>query len=250
MRPSPLHRPRAAVLAGTTCLALAAALAAWTPPARATQEHARAEAKDCGFCHVSPKGAGPRNERGREYEANGHRFGVASWSSAEAQRTFLRARSALAATWYAEAARLLDALAAVETLPGGAALVQATRERFAMMPRAWLRSARQLLAKGDRGLPNALQFLARLETQFPGTEEGKEAVRLLDAAAKDPAQTKAADEARAAERVRLLVLRGRTEWDQGAADAARKLFAEALADPRGKGYEREIADLLAGKGGL
>lgn len=237
---------RALPASGLACLAAAVASFLAAPPASATQDYARRESKDCNHCHVNPKGSGPRNDRGREFEANGHRFGVTSWTDDAARAKYLRACSALGATWYAEAARLLDALAKEEKLPGGAALVAAARERFGMFPRTWLRTARTLLTKGERGLPNAFQFLARLESQFPATDEGKEAVRLLDEASKDTSKSKAAEEARAAEKHRLLVLRGRTEWDQGDAAAAKKLFDEALADPRGKGYAKEIEDLLAG----
>jgi hypothetical protein len=245
----------ACAVAGAACLAAAGAIAAIAPapPALALADYAKREAKECGFCHVSPKGAGPRNAKGQEYEANGHRFGVQSWTDDANRAKYLRACSALLATWYAEADRLLAEVAKAEKLPGGLALVSATREKFAMFPRTWLRAAKTLLAKGERGVPNAMGFLARLESQFPGTDEGKEAARLLDEAVKgaekDAARAKAADEARAVERVRSLVLRGRTEWDQGDAAAARKLFDEALADPRGKAWEREISDLVEGRSG-
>lgn len=220
-------------------------------PAAATQDYAKAEGKDCGHCHVDPRGAGPRNATGQEYEANGHRFGVQSWTGDETRKKFLRASSALNATWYGEAARLLSELEKEEKLPGGTALVTATKAKFGMFPRTWLRAAKTLLAKGERGLPNAFDFLAKLESQFPETDEGKEAAKTLDEAAadtKDESKPKAAVEARAKEKVRVLVLRGRTEWDQGNPDAAKKLFADVAADPRGKAWELEIQELLAGKG--
>jgi hypothetical protein len=234
---------------GLACTLAAASLAAslgpGPPPAEATQDYAKAEGKDCSHCHVNPKGAGPRNATGREYEANGHRFGVRSWTSDALRDRYLRACAALSATWYGEAAKLLDALAREEKLPGGLALVEATRERFRMFPRGWMRSAKALLAKGDRGTANALAFLAKLESQFPAADEGREAAKLLDEAAADDARKAAAAEARAVEKVRVLLLQGRTEWDLGEAAAARKLFDQVLADPRGKQYAKEIAELLS-----
>lgn len=239
---------RARFVSGIGCCALAASLWATARPAAATQEYARAEGKDCGHCHVDPRGAGPRNEKGQEFEANGHKFGGRSWTDDANRTKYLRASSALNATWYAEAARLLGELEKDEKLPGGVALVTATKQKFQMFPRTWLRGAKSLLAKGERGLANAMDFLAKLESQFPETDEGKEAVKLLGEAEKDAARAKAAEEARAKEKVRGLVLRGKTEWDLGDAAAARKLFAEVAADPRGKAWELEIRDLLAGKG--
>ena len=67
--------------------------------ALATREYAKAEGKECGYCHVSPKGSGPRNPTGQEYEANGHKFGVKSWSTDENRLKFLRASSAVVAQW-------------------------------------------------------------------------------------------------------------------------------------------------------
>lgn len=240
-----------APFAVSAALAVAGLAAGSSAPAFALQDYAKREGKECGHCHVNPKGAGPRNEVGQEYEANGHRFGVKSWSDDASRRKFLRASSALLSGWYAETERLLAELGKSETLPGGLALVSGTREKYAMFPRTWLRASKTLFAKGERGLANGMQFLARLESQFPATDEGREAVRTLDdaekGAEKDAARAKAAAEARAAEKVRVLVLRGRTEWDQGDAAAAKKAFDEVLADPRGREWEKEIADLLAQK---
>jgi hypothetical protein len=250
--------PSARALAAA-CLVGAAGLAASAfvdlPAAEATQDYAKKESKDCSHCHLNPKGAGPRNAAGREFEANGHRFGVKSWTSDAVRDKYLRACAALSSRWYAEAARLLAEVKKDETLPGGLALADGTLERFKMFPRSWLGAAKKLLAKGDRGVANAFEFLARLESQFPETDEGKEATKLLDAAvkdsaakdsavAKDNARKAAAEEARAVEQVRLVLLRGRTEWDLGNAAEARKLFDAVLADPRGKAFEKDIREVL------
>jgi hypothetical protein len=162
-------RPAASALA----VALAATLAVFVSPreALATKEYAKKEGKDCGFCHISDKGSGPRTAKGREYEANGHLFGVKSWTNDANEQKYLRANSAVIAQWYAEASRLLDELDKDEKLPGGAALVGGTRDKFKMFKSPWLRQAKRLLALGDRGTPNALVFLAKLESQFAATDE-------------------------------------------------------------------------------
>lgn len=236
-------RPIACVL-----LALAAAvLGVLAAPreALATKDYAKKEGKDCSFCHVSDKGSGPRNAKGREYEANGWRFGVKSWSSEANERKFLRATSAIVAQWYAEAARLLDELEKEEKLKGGAALVLGTRDRFKMFKGPWLRSAKKLLAQGDRGLPNALVFLAKVESQFAATDEGREATSLLDAMEKDPKTKDAVLAARATEKARLLLVEGRTEFQLGESSKARALLEKALADPHAKPLEKEIREALA-----
>ena len=236
---------RMLTLAGNLCLALAS-LAALAAPAGATRDYARKEGQKCIHCHVSDEGSGPRNERGKEYEANGHRFGVESWSSDANSRKYLRARSALLATWYGESARLLDELEEVETLPGGLALIESSRGRFSIFRRTWLRAARKLLGKGSRGLPNALKFLAKVESQFPGSKEAGAATKLLDGKAADDEKTAAAVEAaRGRESVRLVLLAGRTEYQLGDFDRARELLDRVLADPLGAVFETDVREILA-----
>ncbi len=213
--------------------------------ALATREYAKAEGKECGYCHVSPKGSGPRNPTGQEYEANGHKFGVKSWSTDENQAKFLRANSAVVAQWYAEAAKLLDELADAEKLPGGATLVDATRDRFKMYKRAWLGAAKKLLGNGDRGVPNALNFLVKTESQFGATDEGKQATSLLDDLAKDAKTKDAVAAARATEKARVLFLEGRTEFQLGHADKAKEIYDKTLADPRAKPFESEVKEAVA-----
>jgi hypothetical protein len=217
------------------------------PPrdALATKDYAEKEGKDCSHCHVSEKGAGPRNATGQEYEANGYRFGVKSWSSGENKAKFLRAKAALMATWYGETERLFAELEETETLPGGLALIEGTRPRYRMFPRTWLRSAKKLLAKGSRGLPNALGFLVKLESQFPGSREAQEAAELLDDLAGKDASKQAVADARHGERARLLYLRARTELDLGAFAKARELFQAVLADEAAAPFHEDARQLLS-----
>jgi hypothetical protein len=238
---------RSRSVACVVAAALAATLGSLVSPrtALATRDYAKAEGKDCGYCHVSDKGSGPRNPKGREYEANGHKFGVKSWSCDANEQRFLRANSAIVTTWYAEAARLLDDLAKDEKLAGGAALVEATRERFKMFKGPWLRAAKKLLGQGDRGLPNALGFLVKVESQFGATDEGKEATRLLDGLAADAKTKEATLAARGAESARVVFLEGATEFQLGHADRARELLEKALADPRAKAFEKDLREVLA-----
>jgi hypothetical protein len=233
--------------AAVLCIATGAVLLVALPPspALATKEYARNEGKDCSHCHISDKGSGPRNATGKEYEANGYRFGVESWSSDENRAKYLRAKAALMSTWYGEADRLFDELAESETLPGGRALIDGTRRKFRMFPRTWLRSAKKLLDKGTRGLPNALGFLVKLESQFPESDEGKEAVTLLDGLAAKDASKDAVAAARATERARIRFLSARTELELAEFAKARDLFAEVLADTAAEPFHADVQQLLA-----
>ena len=52
----------------------AALLVAAPQNAQATPAYAAKEGKPCGYCHVNPAGGGPRNAKGKQYQANGHKF--------------------------------------------------------------------------------------------------------------------------------------------------------------------------------
>lgn len=52
----------------------AALLVAAPQNAQATPAYAAKEGKPCGYCHVNPGGGGPRNAKGKQYQANGHKF--------------------------------------------------------------------------------------------------------------------------------------------------------------------------------
>jgi hypothetical protein len=55
-------------------LLLAAALLVAPRSASALPAYAQKEGKPCAYCHVNPAGGGPRNAKGKQYEANGHSF--------------------------------------------------------------------------------------------------------------------------------------------------------------------------------
>jgi len=52
----------------------AAAFIATPQKAQALPAYAAKEGKPCGYCHVNPGGGGPRNAKGKQYQANGHKF--------------------------------------------------------------------------------------------------------------------------------------------------------------------------------
>jgi hypothetical protein len=55
-------------------IAGAAVLVAASQNAQALPAYAAKEGKPCGYCHVNPAGGGPRNAKGKQYQANGRTF--------------------------------------------------------------------------------------------------------------------------------------------------------------------------------
>lgn len=65
------------IIGGSAALAAAvllAGLVAVPRSATALPAYAAKEGKACGYCHVNPAGGGERTAKGKQYEANGHKF--------------------------------------------------------------------------------------------------------------------------------------------------------------------------------
>ena len=60
--------------AASMAAVLLAGLVAAPRSATALPAYAQKEGKPCGYCHVNPAGGGERNAKGKQYEANGHKF--------------------------------------------------------------------------------------------------------------------------------------------------------------------------------
>jgi hypothetical protein len=75
---STVNVARATIIPGVAVLIIgifvAAALVVAPRNAEARPEYAAKEGKACAYCHKNPAGGGERNARGKQYEANGHKF--------------------------------------------------------------------------------------------------------------------------------------------------------------------------------
>jgi len=59
---------------GLAGVALLAGVLVAPRSASALPAYAQKEGKPCGYCHLNPAGGGERNAKGKQYEANGHKF--------------------------------------------------------------------------------------------------------------------------------------------------------------------------------
>lgn len=59
---------------GLGAVALLVGLLVAPRSASALPAYAQKEGKPCGYCHLNPAGGGERNAKGKQYEANGHKF--------------------------------------------------------------------------------------------------------------------------------------------------------------------------------
>jgi len=70
-------KSKSVIIGASAALAAAVLFTALvTAPRSATAlpAYSQKEGKACGYCHVNPAGGGERNAKGKQYEANGHKF--------------------------------------------------------------------------------------------------------------------------------------------------------------------------------
>jgi hypothetical protein len=155
--------------------------------AEARPEFSRREGKDCRYCHVNPRGGGPRNPKGQEYERNGFTFRTAgsapkgygeddAFTTEANGQAFWLARQAIALEHWGDALRRLLALQKKETKGPGAQLVVNTIGQVDGRGRDLARAAKEALAAGKA--PEAAEALARLEAEFKGRDAAKEVPRI------------------------------------------------------------------------
>ncbi|MHC4923881.1 MAG: hypothetical protein ACYTG4_07355 [Planctomycetota bacterium] len=239
---------------GVGLLGLLVVLAAVTAPteARAREEYAEAEDRKCSACHVSERGGGPRNDQGELFLANGYTFVKEAWSGDDAKKAYGRALAAYRATHYKEVRRLLGEMRETETLPGGKMLLDRLETRLKLFAPAWLRAAKKNLRGLSRQRAVGIRYLLQVVTECGGTDEAKEAEKLLAdlRKSKDTKLQAQLKDAEAAQKIRLRFLDARLLEGIGEKDGAKKEYLaiakEHAAAPEA-GFARERLALMERK---
>ena len=144
------------------------------PRAEARPEFARREALACGFCHIQPRGGGPRNSNGLRYARNEFKFPAAkgnlnSFTKPKQRKALVRARNMLRVDHVAEAHTQLLKLR--RQLPEGPARKLVDDELHALQVRGdeMLGTARLLLRKRKtKGKSNGVEMLCILAAEYRG----------------------------------------------------------------------------------
>lgn len=231
-------------------LAFAVLLFAGTRTVHARPEFARKEMKACGYCHINPRGGGPRNARGLEYARNDFRF-----PTTKAAPTEIRPAEREA---FARVDRLLD----LDHVP--AAVAQLRRMAKAGKkddPARRLAEGRlhdlevkgteilgrgRLLVRGD-GPDEGVELLLLVATEYKDLEVGKEAQADLRDLRRDPEhKERIAREEREA-KAHLLYLDAMLQRADGHAEAAEKALRSIVETYSGTRASRLAAAALEGK---
>ena len=173
-------------------LYLAAAFGA-APRAEARPEFARREALACGFCHIQPRGGGPRNNNGLRYARNEFKFPAAkgnlnSFKKPKHRDALVRARKMLRADHVAAAHAQL--LKLQRKLPEGPARKLVDDELHALQVRGdeMLGTARLLLRKRKKkSTSNGVEMLCILAAEYRGLPVRDKAVSDLKELKRDKA---------------------------------------------------------------
>lgn len=217
--------------------AIASVALAPAPTAEAKEAFSKKEGKPCSYCHTNPRGGGPRNEKGNEYQRNGFKFATApsgkGYGEDEAFRSqanadrYEFARAALQNEHYADAFRRLAELKLKEDKKSTGYQKALNLEAIVEgKGRDFLRAAKDAIEAGNPA--DAADALARVELEFKGREPAKDVAARRAELVKLPGGKEADAKARldAPQRVRLLD--ARMKEVEGDSAAAIKILEEML----------------------
>ena len=223
-------------LPAAAALTAGLALAVPAKPAEARPEYAKKEGKECAYCHVNPKGGGPRNAKGDEYFKNGKKFltpaggfGEDKAFSTEATgKAFDLVRKALDCQHYADAARRLGELKSKEKKGSpGAMLLSNTEGALDGKGRDIVKAAKEAIQGGKS--QEAADAMIRVESEFKGREPAKEVPALRASLLKLPGGKEAEASAKAVEAQRLAFYDAMMKDAEGNRVGALRLMNDLLA---------------------
>jgi|GEM_PF-1853114 len=230
--PSPL----VGALGAVAVFAVVSVAAAPLPTADARPAYSMKEGKPCGYCHVSPRGGGARNDKGGEYERNGFKFPAAAgkgFGEDQAFKTqgnadrFEFARAALQNEHYLDAFRRLAELKVKEDKKGAAYQKILNLESIVEgKGRDLVRAAREAIEGGKAA--DAADALARVDVEFKGREAAKDVARWRAELAKLPGGKEADAKAKLDAPQRVRFFDARMKEVEGDEVAARKILEELL----------------------
>jgi len=231
-------------------LALVALLLPPPRPAAARPEFARRESKACGFCHINPRGGGPRNQTGLEYARNEFRFPARKGDLRDFERK--RDREAMDA-----ARRLIDiqhipaatsALKRLEkSVKGDAAKSAVTAELHGLDVKGTeiLGRARTLLRSNQfKERTEGLELLVRLSVEYKGLDVHEDVTKDLRELQRDKEQRERIRAEQVEAKAWLAYLDALKLRVEGAGSRATKAFEKILTAQEGtraaKAAQREL----------
>jgi len=227
-----------------------AILVSATRPAAARPEFARKEKKACGYCHINPRGGGPRNQRGLEYARNDFRFPPPKADTgdvrASAKDDFVRVDTLLDLDHVPEAVKDLRRLARSGRKDApGRRLAEQELHSLEVKGTEILGRARLLLRRShaDEGV----ELLLVVATEYKDLDVGKEAMSDLRELRRDPGQKERVAREEREAKARLAYLDGLLQRADGRGDLAERAFRSVAEDYEGTRAAKLARAALEGK---
>jgi len=246
-------------VAGIVLYALAV-LADQEPIAAARPEFARRESLACGYCHIQPRGGGPRNSNGLRYARNEFSFptkkgDLNSFEVTKQREAMVRARKLMRIDNVQAAHKELTRLAKTVKEPSAKKLVEAELHAIAVKGDEMLGQARLLLRKSNqKKRATGVEMLCIVASAYRGVEAEREASAQLKELRKDKSYKDLVKQEEREEKARQLLLGGLGLQVEGKEKNAVKVFekvrkkykgtraahdAELLLDPEKAKAEQE-----------
>jgi hypothetical protein len=237
------------VVAGVALYALVVVVGQ-EPTAAARPEFARRESLACGYCHIQPRGGGPRNSNGLRYARNEFSFpaekgDLNSFEDEKDRAAMVRARKLLRVDNVQAAHKELTRLARRVKEPAARKLVEAELHAIAVKGDEMLGQARLLLRKSsEKKQATGVEMLCVVASAYRGVNAEREASDQLKELGKDKEFKDLIKQEEREEKARQVLLGGLALRIDGKEKSARKVFEKVRKSYAGTRADREAELLL------
>ncbi len=202
--------------------------------AEARPEFARREAKACGYCHVNPRGGGPRNQTGILYARNEFSFparvgDLRDFTRPQDRDSMVRVKRMLTVQHIPAAIKELSKM--TKSVKGDAAKRAVESEIHGLDVKGWemLGRARLLLRKKDpEEVHEGIELLVILDQDYKGLTVKEEAAKDLQELRRDKDRWALVKKEKKEQKARRLLLDGLLKAEEGDDKKAQAIFAKIL----------------------
>jgi hypothetical protein len=224
--------------------------------AEARPEFARREAKACGYCHVNPRGGGPRNQTGILYARNEFSFPARSGDLRDFTRpkdrdAMVRVQKMLTVQHIPAAIKELSKM--TKSVKGDAAKRAVESEIHSLDVKGWemLGRVRLLMRKTDlEDVHEGIELLVIIEQEYKGLSVQEEAKKDLQELRREKNHWTVVKREKKEQKARRLLLDGLLEAEDGDGKKAQAIFEKVVkAHPETRAAKSAKKRLKDARGG-
>lgn len=232
-------------------LAFAAILFTGSRPVAARPEFARREMKACGYCHINPRGGGPRNQRGLEYARNDFRFPPTKGDPGSVRpldkEAFARVDKLMDLDHVPAAVAQLRRLSKTGKKDDPARRLAEQRLHDVEVKGTEILGRARLLVRGENP-DEGVELLVFVAAEYKDLDVGKEAQKDLRELRREPEHKERIQREERESKARLLYLDGMLQRADGHAEQGGKTLGAVTENYAGTRAAKLATAALAGKG--